>query len=168
MSQRHKHHLHALASRKFHRRNEVTVPCDENDRLDLGFQSERGNIEPEPHVDTLLMDVGFDIPGMECDARRPKRQLASANSPAAKCQVSAANGDEWKHAQVLEELRICASEAGCSEIHLSTQQRLRGFHEQWRRVVPIDAMQSHSVQSRMRANGADERAHIVDIQGMQR
>ena len=56
-----KHYIDALAARQLCGRNEVGVAGNENDLIHLSFESQRGDIKAELHVDTFLLRIDLEI-----------------------------------------------------------------------------------------------------------
>ena len=53
--------LDAFAPRELCRRHEVCVSSHENYGLGLPFQRNRRNVEPDPHINTLLPQGGHEV-----------------------------------------------------------------------------------------------------------
>lgn len=56
-----KHHINAFSTGQFGRWDKVRVRCDNNNLVDLPFESERGDIQAKPHIDTFLLCVDFEV-----------------------------------------------------------------------------------------------------------
>ena len=92
--QRYKKQLCALAPRELHRRYEVAVAGYQNDDLNLPFQRQRRDVEPNAYIDALLLDVGQEVLGSDRHFWRVKRHSTPTQRPTAKSQLSHAQSNE--------------------------------------------------------------------------
>lgn len=81
MSKGDQYKLGALAACKLHGRYEVAVCGHENDHLDLLFQRQAGDVQPDTHIDRLLLDIGFKVAGSELRCRRRLSHRFQLDSP---------------------------------------------------------------------------------------
>ncbi|MEX1245043.1 MAG: hypothetical protein WEF99_09715 [Thermoanaerobaculia bacterium] len=164
--ERHQVNSDALLSCHFHHRNEVSVSDSQHDCVYDSLDRDRGDIESESEVYSLLFDVRHHIFGDKSSGALPQRpQHAPMETPALESSGTAANskivvlfdrGKERRPVSVLWSRR---------EVDSLSVDRVLCFTLVGRRVVKIDAKQVPTVQAR---NALEFLAERKDVSGSHR
>lgn len=96
LAQANKDELQSLSAGQFHCRNEIAVTGYEYNDLYLPFECKGRNIQPYPHIDTLLLNIGFEVVGRQgCEGFSLADHFV-LDFPAAKTEFAIAHRDVGK------------------------------------------------------------------------
>lgn len=155
-------HSQALTARELERRDEITVASNCNDRLHGSGQREAGNIETNPQIHTLLLDIRHEIAGLyRAPFLQEGLERMAAQLPLAGAQFAKPQREVPAQLQGIEKTFLSPVNLGLSEVELLSADRILQYARCRTCVVEVDAQARLAGYTRMGTDGVGNRLDVV-------